>query len=378
MKRGRVFLAFIVLFVLFFPLIKADIISVNSGGANEIAIGPDAYLEGFYACFPKTCSQLGYDCDSWSDQCGGTLNCGTCASGFTCSSGICTAVTPTPTPTPTVTTTGGGGGGGGGSGVILKKELTGIRVIPEDFIFSVDSASVSFAKISVLSLADSELDISISLTNSLGGIVSFEETSFTLGAGDTKTLDFKINSPIDGDVHTGKIILQSKGEVLEIPFILNVRKGLRLFDIAVDVAEENRIINPGEKLKGQITLIQAGVKENVDVQINYIIKDFENNVYSEETETIMIFDQKTYENEFNTANLAVGDYILGVEVIYSGGIATASSPFQIIEEGVTKTAQLVYIIILSALLIGIATLILLLRYYRKKIRSSLRGLKNKK
>ena len=153
--------------------------------------------------------------------------------------------------------------------------------------------------------------------------------------------------------------------------MLNVREGLSLFDISVDIAEDNRIINPGEILNGQVTLIQAGVKESADVQINYIVKDFENNIYSEESETIMIFDQKTYEHTFDTGNLAAGDYIVGVEVIYSGGVATASSPFQIVEEGVTRTAQLTYIILLSILTTGIIVLLLLLRYYRRKITANL-------
>lgn len=29
-------------------------------------------------CIPKTCAQLGKSCGSWSDGCGGTVNCGTC------------------------------------------------------------------------------------------------------------------------------------------------------------------------------------------------------------------------------------------------------------------------------------------------------------
>jgi len=41
------------------------------------------------ACQPTTCSALGYQCGSWSDGCGGTLNCGTCAANQTCQSGHC-------------------------------------------------------------------------------------------------------------------------------------------------------------------------------------------------------------------------------------------------------------------------------------------------
>jgi len=40
-------------------------------------------------CTPKTCASLGDMCGSASDSCGGTLNCGTCSSGSSCSANHC-------------------------------------------------------------------------------------------------------------------------------------------------------------------------------------------------------------------------------------------------------------------------------------------------
>lgn len=37
-------------------------------------------------CTPSSCSSLGKNCGSWSDGCGGTLNCGSCSGGQLCSS----------------------------------------------------------------------------------------------------------------------------------------------------------------------------------------------------------------------------------------------------------------------------------------------------
>jgi hypothetical protein len=36
------------------------------------------------ACRPATCESLGKQCGIWPDGCGGTLNCGTCPSGYSC------------------------------------------------------------------------------------------------------------------------------------------------------------------------------------------------------------------------------------------------------------------------------------------------------
>ena len=43
-------------------------------------------------CTPKTCSSLGFNCDSASDTCGGTLNCGTCSGDYMCVSNLCQRV----------------------------------------------------------------------------------------------------------------------------------------------------------------------------------------------------------------------------------------------------------------------------------------------
>jgi hypothetical protein len=40
-------------------------------------------------CTPTTCSQLGFDCGLASDGCGGTLPCGSCPTGQTCSNNHC-------------------------------------------------------------------------------------------------------------------------------------------------------------------------------------------------------------------------------------------------------------------------------------------------
>jgi len=37
---------------------------------------------------PATCANLGYECGTWNDGCGGTLNCGTCTEGY-CNNGLC-------------------------------------------------------------------------------------------------------------------------------------------------------------------------------------------------------------------------------------------------------------------------------------------------
>jgi|TARA_Y100000310_G_scaffold344913_1_gene460477 hypothetical protein len=54
-------------------------------------------------CTPNTCLDLGYVCGSFSDGCGGTLDCGTCSSGFSCdASGQCISDSCTPAADPSL------------------------------------------------------------------------------------------------------------------------------------------------------------------------------------------------------------------------------------------------------------------------------------
>ena len=48
------------------------------------------------ACAPDTCASLGYECDSWDDGCGGTVDCGPCPLGEDCVDGICQPTAPDP------------------------------------------------------------------------------------------------------------------------------------------------------------------------------------------------------------------------------------------------------------------------------------------
>ena len=232
---------------------------------------------------------------------------------------------------------GGGGGGGGPAGVLI--------VNPKEFNIDTGIGAIFSREIYVENQGTAPLNIKITLNN-LEGIVEFEQTSISLEIGEKKILKFKINSPLDPGIYNGKIFLGST----PVLFALNVETEKSLFDISVDIPKTLKIISVGNSIKAQITLVQIGLKEGKDVTINYLIKDFEGKTYLKESETIAVYDQKSFEKEFQTQNLPVGDYLIGAEVVYSGGVATASSHFMISEK---KVVNLVILI-----LVGVATLVL--------------------
>jgi hypothetical protein len=54
---------------------------------------------GTCVCTPTTCAALGKNCGTWSDGCSGTLNCGSCAAPNSCQGGVCTCMPITSCPT---------------------------------------------------------------------------------------------------------------------------------------------------------------------------------------------------------------------------------------------------------------------------------------
>ncbi|MFA5796579.1 MAG: MopE-related protein [Candidatus Woesearchaeota archaeon] len=82
----RVLYLFFLLFIL--GMLSIFIIPYVSAAT---AVAGDEGSGGGGTCIPTTCTALGKTCGSWSDGCSATLNCGTCNSGYTCTSGQCVA-----------------------------------------------------------------------------------------------------------------------------------------------------------------------------------------------------------------------------------------------------------------------------------------------
>jgi len=71
------------------------VVYLGSDGVSDVWFDDISLVEGStQTCTPYTCGGLGYNCGSHSDGCIGTLNCGTCATGYSCTSGTCTQDTP--------------------------------------------------------------------------------------------------------------------------------------------------------------------------------------------------------------------------------------------------------------------------------------------
>jgi len=349
MKSPEIYLKFIFLLTFFFtlvcflPTIQADIISLNPGGSDEFVVTTDKYIEGFFfgdeeiVCVPHTCESLGYNCDSWDDGCGGTLDCGECGSGYTCTAGKCVAVTPP-----------------NGNGV--APPVANIALNPSEFNIDMEINTNVERVIRVTNLGTSAITVSVTQQN-LDNKVILGDTSLTISAGQTVELDVVFVAPGEPGIYTGKILIGGKAVLVT----LNVRTKRLLFDSNIVVLNEDYKVKQGEQLKTLVTLIPMGDPARLDITLDFVIKDYANRVYLTRSETLLIEEQVQLRRNFDTGALPLGDYIVGLELVYPGGVAPSSAHFIVVERAIPSIlGRIILFLIILILIIAIIIIIILI------------------
>lgn len=348
-----ILIMFFLLSIFVLPTISADVISANSGGTQNLAVTPDRYVEGFFFghCVPDTCAGLGYTCGSWPNGCGGTLNCGTCGSGYTCSSGTCVSTT---------TPSGGTTGGGGTTGVT---SLAAISTIPSEFNVNLAIDTTVEKVIQVTNTGSASTTVSVS-ESELGNHVILGSKSLTINPGQTKNLDVIFVALSEPGIYTGQIIIGGKSVLVT----LNVKTELLLFDSNIVVLNPNYKVEQGGDLETRVTLIPMGDPARLDVTLNYVIKDYANNIYLTKSETLLVEEQMEIERDFDTGEIPLGDYIIGLELIYPNGVAPSSAHFEIVEKTPAGifTKVILYLIILILIILILIIIILIWRKLKQR------------
>jgi hypothetical protein len=342
-------LTFFFTLIYFLPTIQADVISLNPGGSEEFVVTTDKYIEGFFfgdieeiACVPDTCAGLGYGCGSWSDGCGGTLDCGACGSGYTCTAGTCVADVV-------------------GNGV--APPVANIALNPTEFNIYMEINTNVERVIKVTNLGTSSITVSVTQQN-LDNKVILGNTSLTISAGQTVELDVIFVAPGEPGIYTGKIIIGGKVVLVT----LNVKTRLLLFDSNIVVLNEDYKVRQGEQLKTLVTLIPMGDPTRLDVTLDFVIKDYANRVYLTRSETLLVEEQVQLRRNFDTGALPIGDYVVGLELVYPGGVAPSSAHFMVVERPISTILGriILFLIILILIIIIIIIIVLIIRKIKER------------
>lgn len=357
MKKSILIVLF---FVIFFQFVNADFMSINSGGDEELVINPDTYIEGFFSGDVQVLSLCGNGTiESPYETCddGNTISGDGCSSscviesGYTCTGepSVCTLISGEE----------GGGGGGGGAGGIS------ITVIPTEIDINLAVNTNRERKIYITNTGTSAVSLTVSQQN-LTNMVMFSETSFIVAPGEIKELTAIFVGLSRTGIFTGKIFIG--GKIIYVS--INVATKLLLFDSNIIVLNENYLVKQGDKLKTSVTLVPLGEIDRLDVVLNYVIKDYDGRVYLTRSETVLIENPVNFKRNFDTGILPPGKYVVGLELIYSNGVAPSSAHFEITKRGSTFFGRLVLFLINGVLIILIIIiLIIIIRIIKQIIRN---------
>lgn len=336
MKKWALIILFFVTMI-FFDFVSADILSLNSGGDEEIVINPDNYIEGFFSGGePQILSLCGNGIlETPYEECDD----GNTVSGDGCSSTCQIEEGPGPGPGPEDECE-------DDSDCPIGEVCVDGECISEEYLLRIDPQEIRRSM-----LINTNIEDSIGITNldresvtlsiySFGFdpdlIVSFwneEENkwmdSFSMNFPSKELYELRVRFSAPGDVgfYNGSIAVGAR----RVSVYLNVQEKLLLFDSNIIVLNEDYRVPQGEKLRTSVTLIPLGDKERMDVTLNYVIKDYDGKVYLTRSETVLVEDQVNFKRNFDTGILPYGSYIIALELIYPNGVAPSSAHFEVVE-----------------------------------------------
>jgi cysteine-rich repeat protein len=370
MKKGALF---VLLFVMFFQLASADVLSLNAGGSGEVVINPENYIEGFFSGdnvqVLSTCGngiiESPYELCDDNNYVSGDGCSFSCAieSGYTCTGqpSVCTKGEEPPRPPEPPPT---------------RPGVPYIRIDPDKITKSMLINSNVEATIGITNLNkthstnfsvysagfDSDLIVSFWDEDNRRWTNSFP---LTLSAGEIYELRIRFSAPNNTGSYNGTIFIDGKNASVK----LNVQERLLLFDSNIIVLNPDYRVPQGENLRTSVTLIPLGDKERMDVTLNYVVKDYEGRVYLTRSETVLVDNQVNFKRNFDTGVLPLGQYIVGLELIYSNGVAPSSAHFEVVQgRQSTFFGRIVFFLINAILIILILIIILIIWRIIKQLR----------
>ena len=251
----------------------------------------------------------------------------------------------------------GAAGGGGGGGAIEKRDLRDFDIAPKEFNLFVIPGEKIEREIKVTNTGKVSLTLDIKISG-IGNITTLDSERLVLAAGKEANVMFKIKAPETG-ISAGRIVFSSDELIKEVFILINVRsEEKKLFDSSITVPESYKVISPRGDLSTFVSLLEVGPPVEVDVTVNYIIKDFDGNTVYTESETLSVYKVKSFVKKFFGLDLPPGDYVVGMEVNYPGGFATSSSHFSVSKREINYNIIIAFVLAILAVIVIVYSIIM--------------------
>jgi len=228
-----------------------------------------------------------------------------------------------------------------------------VKEVVRDFIIDKEIIEIKVVQgyskneyINIINSEDVEQTFNLVLSSDLGGFVTISENRFILGPGEFKNISLNIKTDFDSIpfVHTGNIKINGKNKEKEIFILLTIKEssvlidGAKLspsilFDVILTIDDKYKELKKGDNLLVNVTIINLGDSEKINVQVNYKIKNFNNNDIVIESEKVVVDSKIIYSKEIELSELiSEGFYAAIAEVEYEDSLVSSSSVFNVVKQ----------------------------------------------
>lgn len=257
-----------------------------------------------------------------------------CASGFCCSNLCQSGACPAPASSSSSSSSSSGGGGGGGGGSLIVEKTYGFEFEQEFIKALIKQGGIYKTRFSLINTGTEDLDIELDYS-SVKGFVLLSDNKLRLKANSKRSIDATIFAPEDTmpEVYTGNILAIAGDIKKSLPVIIEVQAKKALFDIKVEVLSEYKYILTNESAAANITLVNVGDLQPVDVNLYYAIRDLEGNEVLFGHETLAVYNRiSTIKYLDLPRNISIGTYVFFAKVAYGTEAANAGDLFYIVNE----------------------------------------------
>jgi len=253
------------------------------------------------------------------------------------------------------------GGGGGGAGA---KKITDFSVNKDLVKKILKQGETERVIVEIINTGNTVLEMNIN--SSLERFMVISEESFSLMPGQVKIISIDVFAKKNEfpDAYIGRIIVKGANIEKIINVIIEIQERKPLFDVRTDVLTKE--LKAGEDVWANISVINMGDLENMDIEIYYAIKDFEENILSYKKEDIFIEKELEVSRKLNVPKeTSFGAYVFYSRVTYGNISASSTDVFLVTKK---KLGIFVVIIVTLVLFIIVGYYLIKINFKKKKKR----------
>ncbi len=268
--------------------------------------------------------------------------------------------------TQTVTSQQSNGGGRGGE--ITTKNNALISVDPVEESISLKPGQVKSTYLNITNKDRINLNLSIESSYNLFNFIKFSEDAIFLSPGESKLvgIEFIATENTPPNLYVGSIkVISSSGFVINIPTAIDANALNALFDLKLNILNQNLVVSPGDDISGAVTLSNLGETGRIDALLKYSVEDENGNIIASAEETAAVETQASFVKTISLpSNIKEGKYLMTVEADYNNNVARASEWFDVQQQQDT-TNTLLYVLISLVVLLILGLVVNIMITYRK-------------